>query len=73
MEDTDDLTLMGRKLRALREDASISQETLASSIGMNRNNYRKIENGELNITAKTMLKICRSLSIKPGEIFDDIV
>ncbi len=54
---------IGLRIRTARLAAEISQETLATKIGMTRGNYARIEQGQTNVTLDTLLRIARGLGV----------
>lgn len=55
---------IGRRIRAVREEAGLSQEKLAAKIGMTRSNYARIERGATNITVETLVRIAKGLGVE---------
>ncbi|MGH7294856.1 MAG: helix-turn-helix domain-containing protein [Polyangiaceae bacterium] len=55
---------IGLRIQAAREAAALSQETLATKIGMTRGNYSRIEQGRTNVTLDTLLRIARGLRLR---------
>jgi transcriptional regulator with XRE-family HTH domain len=54
---------IGAMIRAAREEAEISQATLAATIGMARENYLRIEKGRANVTVETLVRIAAGLDL----------
>lgn len=57
------------KLREIREEKGLSQEKLAQACDLSRNTIFLIENGEVNPTANTILRIAEALGVDVTEIF----
>lgn len=55
------IAMWGRKLRAMRLEANISQADLARSTGMSRSSIAGIENGR-NFSAESLISILRALN-----------
>jgi XRE family aerobic/anaerobic benzoate catabolism transcriptional regulator len=55
---------MGKKLRAAREKAGVSQESLAQEIGMTRTNLARIEHGGANVTVETLVRFAGGLGLE---------
>jgi transcriptional regulator with XRE-family HTH domain len=55
----------GQRLRAIRKDKGLSQETLALMCGLDRTYIGGVERGERNISLVNIYKIGRALKIKP--------
>jgi len=58
----------GKNLRALRKEASLSQERLADIAGVHRTYIGMIERGEKNITIVNIEKLARALNISISEL-----
>ncbi|MGV7928478.1 MAG: helix-turn-helix domain-containing protein [Spirochaetota bacterium] len=64
------LKLIGKNIRMEREKAMLTQEQMAELNGIDYKYYQKIEYGEVNITIRTLYKICEKLKIHPKQILD---
>ncbi len=60
---------LGRRIRMLREAKGFSQETFAHHAGLERSYYGRIERGEINVTARNLIKIAKTLDVSVGELF----
>jgi len=58
-----------RRLKALREQSSLSQSVLAEALGINRSTYVRKELGYIPITTEEWIKIAERLNVKPGYFF----
>ena len=63
------LISFGKRLRALRQQAELSQEELADLAGLDRSYVGGVERGERNVSLVNIHKIARALSVKPGSLF----
>ncbi len=63
-----DQQYLGKKLKEIRENANLSQEDVAKSIGISITYYAGIERGEENPTFAVLAQVCRALKIKSSEI-----
>ena len=64
------LEKLGKKIRDKRIEAGFTQEKMSEIIdSIDYKYYQKIENGKVNITIKTLLKICEHLEIEPEIMF----
>lgn len=61
-------TLLGSRIRALRNSRGYTQEQLADRIGVSRQKYARIENGINSITLDTLAKIAEVLDVTVGDI-----
>ena len=65
-------TLFGRTVRTLREARGYSQEELAERASLHRNYVGSLERGERNVAIENIVKLARALSVRPGELFEDV-
>lgn len=63
------LHLFGERLRELRTERNLSQETLAELAGLDRNYIGQIERAERNVALVNIIRIAKALEIEPGELF----
>lgn len=63
-----ELVVIGRHLRALRLERSLTQESLAQAAGLHWTYIGQIERGERNLTVKNVLRLERGLGIGPGDL-----
>ncbi len=64
-----DLKDFGLKVAKFRIKAKLSGYELSLRIGKDVTYINKLENGKVNITLKTIFKICEVLDIEPVELF----
>jgi transcriptional regulator with XRE-family HTH domain len=64
-----EMVQLGRRLRELRLERSLTQEALADAAGLHWTYIGQIERGERNLTAKNVLRLERGLAISPGTWF----
>ena len=62
---------VGDALRRRRESLNISQEGFADKIGMHRTYYGAVERGEMNLTLRTLKRVCLGLGVKISELLKD--
>lgn len=60
---------VGRRLRELRRQRDLTQEALAEKLGMLAPNYARIEQGRVNVTIDTLVRIANALDVGPGDLF----
>jgi len=63
------LKQIGRAIRGIRKAKGMSQELLSMDSGLSRAYANKLENGSVNVSIKTLCKICRVLDVSLSEIF----
>ncbi len=63
------LKKFGQKLKDRREENSLTQEQCAELTGIEYKYFQRIEQGQTNITLKTIHKICQKLNINPKDLF----
>ena len=59
---------IGHKIKKLRELRNLTQEHMASSLGLSQSAYSRMELGETEITFSKLEKISEELGMKPEEI-----
>ena len=62
---------LGVAMRSRRQRLEVSQEAFADQIGMHRTYYSALERGEINLTLKTLRRICSGLGISVRELLKD--
>ena len=66
-----DLVLFGKRVRMLREQKGLSQESLADLSGMHRTYIGSLERGTRNVSLRNILRIARALGVPPAAILPD--
>jgi transcriptional regulator with XRE-family HTH domain len=66
--DDDILTRFGHRVRALRQNAGLSQEALADKCGLDRTYIGGIERGERNVALRNIAVIARSLGVSLSDL-----
>lgn len=61
----------GKKIKALRLKAGISQETLANLADLDRTYIPSIEKGERNISITVLEKLAKALKVSIKDFFDE--
>lgn len=76
MENKTELKKLGKKLKDARENAGLTQKTLADFIGISNTVLSKYENGELSPDNDVIIRISEVLGISTNMLtmkFDDAV
>ena len=64
---------IGKKLRSIREAKGIKNyEKFAIQKEFSRSHYWNIENGDVNLTLKTLVRILNSLDVKVEDFFREL-
>ena len=64
---------IGKKLREIRESKGIKNyEKFAIQNDFSRSHYWNIENGEVNLTLKTLVRILNSLDVRIQDFFGEL-
>jgi transcriptional regulator with XRE-family HTH domain len=66
------LRKLGARIRELRKERGMSQETLAFDAGIAVNSIATIERGEANPSVAVLLAIARVLKVKLRDLVEDI-
>ena len=60
---------LGERIRSLRKQKGLTQEELASRLGLQKSAVAKYENGRVtNIKRATLFKMAEILEVSPGEL-----
>lgn len=61
---------LGEKIREHREEAGLSQFKLALSAHISRTQISRLENGEINTSIITLLRIAKAFNLDKEQIMD---
>ncbi len=61
--------MIGSRIQEIRNKKGITQDQLSEKVGISSKYLSSIERGKENPTLKTILKLARSLDVKPDEFF----
>ena len=70
MTETQLYTLIGLRIRTLRQQKGLTQQALAYECDIEKPNLSRIENGNTNPTIKSLLKISIALDVELKELFN---
>jgi transcriptional regulator with XRE-family HTH domain len=60
---------IGEKIRQIRTELNLSQESLSFDADIPRNQVGRIERGEISTSITTLSKICKALKIEIKDLF----
>ena len=69
MERYDQLKLLGKQIRAIRENLGETQDQMAFKAGFARSYYSGVERGVRNISAVNLIQLAKALDVEVGELF----
>lgn len=61
--------VLGSNIRRLRHQAAQSQEEAAFVLRVAVRHLQKLESGEVNVTLKTLAKVCVAYRVSPAQLF----
>ncbi|MFY0677559.1 MAG: helix-turn-helix transcriptional regulator [Neptuniibacter sp.] len=64
------LVAFGQRIRAIRKEKGLSQESLAALADIDRSYMGHIERGEKNITLTKIYQIAKALDVRPSLFFE---
>ncbi len=70
MDANTQITLLGKRIRFLREQQNLSQRRFALMMGITHSNLSDIENGKGNPKVGTLCNIADALGVELIELFD---
>jgi transcriptional regulator with XRE-family HTH domain len=71
MDILNDLTSgIGKRIKVIRQQKSMTQETLGLLTGIDSADISKYESGKINLTLKTIAKFAIALEVHPKELYD---
>lgn len=60
--------VIGQKIKKLRELKNLTQEHMASQLGLTQSTYSKLETGEIDVPYSRLEDISKILGLKPEDI-----
>ena len=63
---------LGRKIRTMRQSRGLTQEAFARMCGITAGRMWKLENGRVNATLATLIRISNQLETQPAELLRGI-
>ena len=65
------LELVGQKIRQLRRERRLTQTELAGKIGVHQSDLSRMEKGEYRVGLDTLLKILQEFDLAIGDFFEE--
>lgn len=62
---------LGRRIRALRKDAGLTQERLGEMSSLSYKYIGEVERGTVNISLESLTRIAETIGISLGKLFDE--
>jgi transcriptional regulator with XRE-family HTH domain len=61
--------LLGRRIAELRKKACLTQAELAEEANFSLRYFQRIEAGDVNISALSIIRVANALEVRPGQLF----
>jgi transcriptional regulator with XRE-family HTH domain len=68
---TNQLELVGQKIRHLRRERKLTQTDLAGKIGIHQSDLSRMEKGEYRVGLDTLLKLLQEFDLSIGDFFEE--
>lgn len=65
------LELVGQKIRQLRRERKLTQTDLAGKIGIHQSDLSRMEKGEYRVGLDTLLKLLQEFDLSMGDFFEE--
>jgi transcriptional regulator with XRE-family HTH domain len=66
------MNIIGQKIKKLREQKGITQETMASQLDVTQSNYGRLEKDDRRLNVVKLLKIARILDVNINYLFSEV-
>jgi transcriptional regulator with XRE-family HTH domain len=67
------MNIIGQKIKKLREQKGITQETMALQLDVTQSNYGRLEKDDRRLNVVKLLKIVRILDVNIAYLFNEVV
>lgn len=67
------MNVIGQRIKKLREEKGITQETMAHQLDVTQSNYGRLEKDDRRLNVVKLLKIVRILNINIAYLFSEVV
>lgn len=68
---TQQIELVGRKIRRLRKERRLTQNELAARIGIQQSDLSRIERGEYRVSLDTLFRMLAEFQVSVSEFFEE--
>jgi transcriptional regulator with XRE-family HTH domain len=65
------MTIIGDKIRKIREDKNISQEKMAYELDLTQSNYGRLEKDDKRLNVPKLMKIAETLKVTVAHLFNE--
>ena len=72
MEKDNQLQLLGKEIRMIRENLGETQDQMAFKSGFARSYYSGVERGVRNISAVNLIKLAKAMDVEVGDLFPQL-
>lgn len=67
------MNVIGQRIKKLREERGITQETMAHQLDVTQSNYGRLEKDDRRLNVVKLLKIVRILNVNISFIFNEVM
>jgi len=67
------MNIIGQKIKKLREEKGITQETMAIQLDVTQSNYGRLEKDDRRLNVVKLLKIAKILDININHLFNEVI
>ncbi|MFD2601366.1 MULTISPECIES: helix-turn-helix domain-containing protein [Flavobacterium] len=67
------MNIIGQRIKKLREDKGITQETMAQQLDVTQSNYGRLEKDDRRLNVVKLLKIARILNVNISYMFNETI
>jgi transcriptional regulator with XRE-family HTH domain len=67
------MNIIGQRIKKLREERGITQETMALQLDVTQSNYGRLEKDDRRLNVVKLLKIVRILNVNITYLFSDVM
>lgn len=71
LQQTQQVELVGRKIRRLRKEHKLTQNDLATRIGIQQSDLSRIERGEYRVSLDTLFRMLAEFKVSVSEFFEE--